>query len=254
MKKISGNDSRSKSIGYEDFRSMAKDTALSAYEKIGFPDEYRAGKEDAIFEDLVSKLPALKSSGSKILDIGSGCSDLPKLLMKQAEHKNQQLVLLDSQEMLDQISLVGSNTRKIAARYPDCPSLFDEYVEQFDAILIYSVIQYVFAEGNIFDFVDKSLTLLAPHGRMLIGDIPNVSMRKRFFASESGAEYHRKFMRTDESPVVTFNQPEPGKIDDAVVFALAARGRATGYHSYIFPQASDLPMANRREDILIIRP
>ena len=43
-------------------------------------------------------------------------------------------------------------------------------------------------------------------------------------------------------------------IDDAVVFALLQRSRLAGFDAYVVPQDSALPMANRREDILIIRP
>lgn len=254
MKKTSGDHySRFSNIGYEDFRAMAQDRTLSRYEKVGFPDTYRSGREKAIFDDICSKLPALGRKNSLILDIGSGCSDLPRLLMERAEQNSQRLILIDSAEMLNQLPDVPC-VSKIAARYPECPELFEAYGGRVDAIITYSVIQYVFAEGNIFDFLDRSLKLLAPEGRMLIGDIPNISMRKRFFASGTGEAHHHQFTGTDEKPVVAFNCPEPGNIDDSVVFSLAARARAAGFHGYILPQAQDLPMANRREDILIIKP
>jgi len=53
---------------------------------------------------------------------------------------------------------------------------------------------------------------------------------------------------------VHFNRLEPGQMDDSVVLALLARARAQGFHAWVLPQASELPMANRREDILIRRP
>ena len=89
---------------------------------------------------------------------------------------------------------------------------------------------------------------------MLIGDIPNVSKRKRFFASDTGIKFHQAFMNTDDLPIVRFNQIEHDQIDDAVVMALLQRARAQGFDAYILPQGPSLPMSNRREDILIIRP
>ena len=89
---------------------------------------------------------------------------------------------------------------------------------------------------------------------MLIGDIPNISKRKRFFASETGVRFHREFMKTTELPSVTFNQIEHDQIDDAVIFAMLQRARAQGFDAYVMPQNPILPMANRREDILITRP
>ena len=38
------------SLTFDKFRRMAGDESLSKYEKIGFPNSYRAGKEEAIFE------------------------------------------------------------------------------------------------------------------------------------------------------------------------------------------------------------
>ena len=187
------------------------------------------------------------------MDIGSGCSELPNLLMQRAEQNSQQLILIDSEEM-HALLPASATTQKLAARFPDCPQLFESYTGKIDAILTYSVLQYVFAEGNVYEFLDKSLALLAPLGRVLIGDIPNISMRKRFFASDTGKQHHREFTGKDEDPVVAFNTVEHENIDDSVVLALAARARASGFHAFIVPQSPDLPMANRREDLLIIKP
>jgi hypothetical protein len=98
------------------------------------------------------------------------------------------------------------------------------------------------------------LSLLAPGGRCLVGDIPNISRRKRFFASEAGVRFHKAFMATEEAPQVEFNQLEPGQLDDAVLTGLLMRARAAGFDAWIVPQAPSLPMANRREDILVERP
>jgi hypothetical protein len=112
----------------------------------------------------------------------------------------------------------------------------------------------VYAEGNPFQFVDECIRLLAGGGQILIGDIPNISKRKRFFASPNGIRFHREFMKTDEAPAVAFNALEPGEIDDAVLIGIVMRARAAGCDAYILPQPANLPMANRREDILISKP
>jgi hypothetical protein len=62
----------------------------------------------------------------------------------------------------------------------------------------------------------------------LIGDVPNISKRKRFFASGRGAAFHRAFMDSEKNPDVDFNVIERGKIDDSVVLGLLARTRAQG--------------------------
>jgi hypothetical protein len=127
-------------------------------------------------------------------------------------------------------------------------------IGSFDAILAYSVVQTVFEEGNIFAFIDTATQLLAGGGQLLLGDIPNASMRKRFMASDAGRAYHQLHYSHRPEPEIVFNAPEPGRIDDGVILGIIARVRAAGLHAFVVPQAPTLPMANRREDVLIIRP
>jgi hypothetical protein len=240
-------------LTYEDFRKLAVDPSLSCFEKIGFPNSYREGKEEAIFRDIRSKLPSLDSTQRTILDIGPGCSHLAHLLIDLCDRQRHTLLLLDSPEMLAHLP-DRPFIRKIPGYFPRCEPLFNEYGNRIDAILTYSVAHYAFVEGSIFEFVDRALMLLAEGGELLIGDIPNVSKRKRFFSSPAGIRFHQDFVGRLEQPVVHFNQPEPGKIDDSVILALLLRARLAGCDSYVLPQAADLPMANRREDLLIRKP
>src|SRR5690242_7687811 len=66
-----------RSLTFDGFRKLANDPSLSPYEKIGFPDSFRAGREADIHRDILQKLPAMAASSTRILDIGCGCSDLP---------------------------------------------------------------------------------------------------------------------------------------------------------------------------------
>lgn len=242
-------------LSYDDFRRLALDDSLSVHEKVGFPDAYRLDHEKNIYADLTRKLPELLVSGANVLDIGCGCSDLPKMLIRVAQDLGQHLFLLDSSEMLGQLpEATGEAIVKVPAKFPDCPDFLAEFQGRMDVVMTYSVLQYVFADGNVFKFVDEAMKLLAPGGRFLIGDIPNSSMRKRFFSSENGVVHHQNFTGSDARPHVEFNRIESDQIDDAVVLSIIARVRAAGFHGFVLPQSPDLPMANRREDILIIRP
>jgi hypothetical protein len=240
-------------IGYAEFQRMAVEPGLSRYEKIGFPDSYRAGFEAAIFSDIRSKLTNLDQTERRVLDIGPGCSDLPLSLIDLCRERGHHLSLIDGAEMLSQLP-DGDGISKVPGFYPDCPEFIDRNRGEIDAILCYSVLHYIFTETPLYRFVDRSLSLLAPGGQMLIGDIPNISKRKRFFASDTGIRFHREFMNTDDAPEVHFNQIEHDQIDDAVILSIAQRARAAGFDAYVVPQRADLPMANRREDVLIMRP
>lgn len=241
-------------LTFEKFRVLANDSSLSCYEKIGFPDSYRSGKELSIYHDILMKLALLKGVDQTVLDIGPGCSELPYMLIDLCEKQRHTLILADSEEMLSQLPS-NPTIKKIPGRFPqDTDSIFQEYSGKINVILCYSVFHYIFAEDNIFNFIDKCVSLLAPGGQFLIGDIPNISKRKRFFASNTGIEFHRKFTNSDETPTVQFNHLEPNQLDDAIVMSIFSRYRLAGYDVYILPQNAELPMANRREDILITRP
>lgn len=240
-------------IGFEDFRRLAQDENLSKYERIGFPDNYREGHEAAIFSDIRGKLTNLGACGRLVLDIGPGCSDLPTMLIELCRAQNHRVHLIDSAEMLALLPEDAFIT-KTAALYPNCPDIVDALCGEVDVILCYSVLHYILIDAAFFRFLDTSLSLLAPGGQMLIGDIPNISKRKRFFASDAGVRFHQAFMKTSERPQFAFNTIEQDQIDDAIVFSLLQRARAQGFDAYVLPQAANLPMANRREDILITRP
>lgn len=245
---------RFKDLTFDGFRELARTDGLSCYQQIGFPDSYRRGHEAAIFRDICTKLPHLADTGKIVLDIGPGCSELPRMLIDLCARQTHTLILCDSVEMLGHLP-DAPGVRKVAGRYPiDCAPLLAELAGRVDVALCYSVLHYVFAEQPLFDFIDRTLALLAPGGQLLLGDIPNVSKRKRFFRSEAGGRCHREFTGTDELPQVEFNALEPGKIDDGVLLGVLARCRAAGFDAYLVPQAADLPMANRREDLLIHRP
>ncbi|MGH8294092.1 MAG: SAM-dependent methyltransferase [Steroidobacteraceae bacterium] len=240
-------------LSYEEFRRMAGDPALSAHEKIGFPDSYREGYEELIFGDIIGKLSNLQDRSKMILDIGPGCSGLPKRLIGHSLAHEHALVLVDSPEMLAHLP-DGAGITKVPGFYPDCGQALDSWKGLFDVILCYSVFHYIFIEAGFWKFLDYSLELLAEGGQMLIGDIPNVSKRKRFFSSAAGIRFHQSFTGTDDVPRVDFRTIETNRIDDAVILGVIMRARAQGCDAYWMPQSPALPMANRREDVLIVKP
>jgi hypothetical protein len=241
------------SLTFDDFRKMAQDDSLSKYQKIGLPNSYREGKEGFIFQNILSNLGRLRENGKVVLDIGPGCSDLPRMIIDLCRERDHTLLLVDSAEMLAHLPNDGF-IHKIPACFPQCESLFTNYSSKVDVILVYSLFHAVFVEGNVWDFLDRSLELLAEGGEMMIGDIPNISKRRRFFSSSNGVKFHQEFMNTQSLPEVHFNSLERHQVDDSVILAMVSRARNQGFDAYVLPQHPDLPMANRREDILIRRP
>jgi len=241
-------------LDFDGFRQLALREDISDHERVGFPDSYREGREQAILDDLETKLPALVRRGTgPVIDIGCGCGALAQALSERCAALELELVLVDSAEMLARAP-GGPSVEKIAAQFPDCPELFARWSGRAGSVLAYSVLQYALRTPGVHEFVDAACELLAPGGRLLLGDVPNASMRRRFLASEAGEAHHRAYSGRDEKPPVSFNAPVRGEIDDAVALSILARARSGGFHAWIVPQSPELPMANRREDILIARP
>ena len=111
-------------LGFEDFRRLAQDKALSKFERIGFPDSYRKGHEANIFADIRIKLPGLDEPNKTVLDIGPGCSDLPMMLIEQCHKSGHQLHLIDSAEMLA-ILPDAPFIQKTGALYPNCSKIIE---------------------------------------------------------------------------------------------------------------------------------
>jgi SAM-dependent methyltransferase len=244
-----------KNIGYEELKQLAKNKEISMYERIGIPDSYRKGKELDIFIDILQKLDVdTDANGKTWLDIGPGCTELPLMVLDLCKQRNFQLLWADSKEMLDLLP-EDSIAKKYQGYFPDdMADLVSEYKNKVDYLVCYSLLHCgPFYNTCIYKFIDAALSLLRPGGKMLIGDIPNISKRKRFFSTETGIEFHKKFMDTNDPPVVDHLKLEPGEIDDGIIMGILQRYRGFGFETYVFPQNSRLPMYNRREDILICK-
>jgi len=239
-------------ITFNEFKKRASNPFLSKYEKIGFPDDYRKNSEIDIFRDLNHKLN-LQREKITIADIGCGCSDLADLLIKNGESCNQTLIMIDSQEMLD--LLPNKNyIKKINVKFPDCYEEVKQISETLDVIIVYSVMQHIILDSNPFSFIDKALELLKPGGMLLLGDLPNNTKRNRFFTSEKGIETHKNYCGNTPKPLPVVGFPNTHEtIDDGMVFGILMRYRGLGFETYLLPQPENLPMSNRREDVLIVK-
>lgn len=241
--------SSNKELTFDDFKKMAANPNLSASEKIGFPDSYRKGYSKVILEDIYTKLPIDKTQNKVIIDIGSGCDELTFELIEVCKKNNHTLVLIDSDEMLANIP-ESKNVVKIGGKFPFSNNEMKDYIGKADYVLCYSVLFYVFANDNMYLFLHEAVNLLKANGRFLIGDIPNIDKRDRFLDSEEG----KKFLsNSNQIKGSTAHDNRDQKMDDSIVLAIVTRLRRFGCEAYLMPQNDNLPMSNRREDILIIK-
>ena len=99
------------------------------------------------------------------------------MLLELSARHGHEVAFVDSAEMLAQIP-DHPHLTKLPGAFPHEVQLPDASEGTFDAILSYSVLHYVFAEGNVWAFLDRAIELLAHGGSLLIGDVPNASKRK----------------------------------------------------------------------------
>jgi len=238
-------------MGFAKFRDFALDPSLSEVEKMGGANEHREGFDDAIWQCYLSLLPALADKNKRVLDIGPGCGEIARRMIALAERNGHHLAMIDHAEMMAMLP-ESPAVERIAGRFPDdMPALTGK---GYDVIIAYSLLHVVVIDANPFAFIDEAIARLAPGGRCLIGDIPNMSKLRRFLSSDAGKAFHRVYMKTDQDPVVPPFVITKDRLDDSLLVGLMMRARLAGFDAYLLPQPSNLALSNRREDLLIVRP
>ncbi|MEY7849464.1 methyltransferase domain-containing protein [Natrarchaeobius sp. A-rgal3] len=130
------------------------------------------------------------------------------------------------------------------------------FEREFDSILIYSVLQELESRSQVFEFVEKARKLLAPGGRMLIGDLPNTDRKSRFLDAEFGQRFSEewdKVMADSGESLDQFDGVEGTTFDDDVLLSLLEATRKEDCNSFLRSQPSDLPFGHTREDIVVER-
>ena len=136
----------------------------------------------------------------------------------------------------------------------------------FDRILVYDVLHLVPDAGTALKFIEACYDILEPGGRLLIGDLPNKDMHKRYQSTEFGQKVAADYdaAREKERANITNESQQRTAIlsdalfdnymDDAFIFSVLGSARKSGLHAFTLPQPDTLPFCFSREDILIARP
>lgn len=204
--------------------------------------------ERLVVADVAEKLRL--EPGSDLLEIGCG----PGNLLIPLSFMVSRCVGVDHPDVIDvfrrrysseTIELIGGDF------------LETDIGQTFDRILVYSVLPTMPDRECLFAFVDKALERLRPDGRMLLGDLNNIDKKRRFEASERGAEFDREWKRLrDARPMQPVDGPTDDvvRIDDALILDIVGHLRDRGWHALICEQPQNLPFGNTREDILVVGP
>lgn len=242
-------------LDFEGFKVLAQSKQAPPEERVGFGAlaPRRSATMPMIRADLVAKVPALGRAGSSVLSIGIGCGELALHEISQAKSMGQRLVGVDSKEVLD---VLPNGLERLAGRFPH--GIPDAWLASnkggFDAIVAYSVLQYVHSEDGmdgVFLFVKVAMQLLAPAGRIILGDLPNVDAWNRRLESPAGYCDHERLYPGRALPA---RRVQDGEIGDKEIMSIIAMARWTGFNAWVLEQANGLVFAGRREDVVIERP
>jgi 2-polyprenyl-3-methyl-5-hydroxy-6-metoxy-1,4-benzoquinol methylase len=235
-------------ISFENYGQLARE--LTDPTRLAGRYSIQAEAEKRILPDVIQKLQI--ASADRLLEIGCGAGNL---LIPLSD-------LVTRAAGIDHPDCLAKLHERAAGRAIELlPGNFLElsFAGVFDKVLCYSVLHCLADRGEVLRFLDRALALLAPGGRALLGDIPNLSRKKRFLASRSGQEFQKDWEQAMKAAGETMPRVELAadsslvQFDDELVLAMVARCRKQGLDAYVLPQPSDLPFGNTREDILAIR-
>jgi 2-polyprenyl-3-methyl-5-hydroxy-6-metoxy-1,4-benzoquinol methylase len=209
----------------------------------------QAAAERLVPDDIAEKLSLTPECS--LLDIGCG----PGTFLNALAPRVKSAVGIDHPDLVSiaRENCKGKNLSFVSGKFPETS------VEGlFDRILIYSVLQYQQDPEHAFRFVDAALALLAPQGKLLIGDISNADRLRRFHESEEGKRFEKEWAEQKEKELAAYGDPFAlfadsvvFRFDDASLEELLARYRGQGYEVSLLPQAPELPFGRTREDVLI---
>ena len=120
----------------------------------------------------------------------------------------------------------------------------------FSKILVYSVLHYLSDEREVLSFIDKAAELLLPGGKLLLGDIPNVDLKKRFLASPRGKVFQKKWQKIKKIEIIKEDK-KLVIIGDSLMNKIMKKYNRKGFQAKTMRQPSSLPFCHTREDILI---
>ena len=242
------------SNSYEVYGATARYTG--SYTELAGRYGSQESAETRIPIDVAAKLELAKSD--RLLEIGCGAGGL---LIPLSAHVSDGTGV-DHPNLLDLMSQRAgySNIHAVPGNFLDV-----ELDGPFDKILIYSVLHCLEDLDQLHRFMDKALALLKPGGRMLLGDIPNRDLKKRFLASESGKQFEaawRQAMETSgeiSSDAHQFLAENAATLrtlsfDDNSIAHLVSWLRGRGTNAYWVRQPVDLPFGHTREDVVVLKP
>jgi SAM-dependent methyltransferase len=227
--------------------------------------DFDGGKEQFIVDDVILKLDIREKSS--FFDIGCGAGLVAKYLINYLHTLDVTLTMMDIEEIISVLEKdIIADTKlpdlKLQLLHGYFPEDYPLVGQKFDRILLYAVLYQV---DNPMKIIQEAVELLKPYGKLLLGDLPNISRKGRFLSSEEGRIFDAAYknMRLEDMPVYknhhdfvekTIADPKYySLIDDQFINNVYQKYSNMGYDVFILPQPHNLPFSRTRHDVLICK-
>lgn len=239
-------------ISFENYGERAK--LSNNYTVIAGRYSIQKEAEKYIFLDVISKLNI--NPKDKCLDIGCGAGNI----LIPLSFLVKEITGIDHSLVIEKLKKRFPNSNKIKLISGNFLDLKIDKI--YNKILVYSVLHYLADEKEVLEFIDKTVSLLAPGGKILFGDIPNKSKKEKFLLSQKGKEFinewehklsfHQKNDKSEASLLDKLKKDENiVEFDDIFILKIIKKLRNCNLLAYILPQPPELPFGYTREDILV---
>lgn len=212
--------------------------------------KFQRNEEKKILPEIIKNLNLNKKD--KLIDIGCGSGNITMHISK----KVNTVTAVDFPKILDALKArsIKKNIRNI--NYIPGNFLNLKIQKKFNKILAYSVIHYMRDINQLKVLIRKILKITLPSGKILLGEVPNISMKKRFLNSKIGKKIDQRF----KVDVERLNKKYPNsmnlnnkfiRIGDKDLSSIIFYCNKLGADAYILPIENGLPFCNSRVNILI---
>jgi len=207
-------------------------------------------------------------AGMNVLDIGCGCGFTARRWIALATSGDVKVTLLDIPEVISRLRTeidpedLTPHATLVEGFFP-APRLVETLGRSsgFAAIVVYSLLHYTDRPGAL---IEAAVDLLAPGGRLLVGDIPNLDRKGRFLASAAGRAFEAAYRGVPLEEVPCYATPGEfvdealkggaAPLMDDLICGWVMDYRRRGYDAFVLEQPPQLPFCHTREDLLIRRP
>jgi ubiquinone/menaquinone biosynthesis C-methylase UbiE len=212
--------------------------------------KFQKKEEKKIINEITKILELNKSD--KIIDIGCGTGDVVIPLSR----KVKSITAVDYPKIIDLLKKRSDKQKVKNMKFISSDMLKLKTKKKFNKVLAYSLIHYMRDKNQLKKFIKKLLGLTSSNGIILIGEIPNISMKKRFLKSKIGKKINKKFLhnlnKLKQKYTSQFNYNEKFiQIYDKEIRFMINYCNQIGVDAYILPIKKNLPFSYTRINLLI---